>query len=66
MPTAGFHLEETNRGIRAMGPSPGTVATEIQREIETSGIDPVSRPDRSVHIPADWPTRAFVDVFARR
>ncbi|MCK4711346.1 MAG: SDR family oxidoreductase, partial [Marinosulfonomonas sp.] len=29
-------------GIRAMGLSPGTVATEMQREIKASGINPVS------------------------
>ena len=30
-------------GIRAVGLSPGTVATEMQRVIKTSGVNPVSR-----------------------
>ena len=48
------------RGIRAMGLSPGTVATEMQREIAASGINPVSRIPWEEHIPADWPARALV------
>jgi len=60
MLTASLHLEESNRGIRAMGLSPGTVATQMQREIKTSGINPVSQLDWSVHIPADWPARALL------
>ncbi len=41
-------------GIRVMGLSPGTVATDMQVAIKTSGINPVSQLDPSVHIPADW------------
>ena len=52
--------EYRERGIRAMGLSPGTVATEMQREIRASGINPVSRLDWSEHIPPDWPARALV------
>lgn len=48
------------RGIRAMGLSPGTVATEMQREIAASGINPVSQIPWEDHIPADWPARALV------
>ncbi len=48
------------RGIRAMGLSPGTVATEMQREIKASGINPVSALDWSEHIPPEWPARALV------
>ncbi|MEO9576566.1 MAG: SDR family oxidoreductase [Tateyamaria sp.] len=47
-------------GIRAMGLSPGTVATQMQREIKASGINPVSQLDWSDHIPADWPARALL------
>ncbi len=47
-------------GIRAMGLSPGTVATEMQREIKASGINPVSQLDWSDHIPAEWPAQALV------
>ncbi|WP_369932366.1 SDR family oxidoreductase [Rhodovulum sp. 12E13] len=48
------------RGIRAMGLSPGTVATDMQREIRASGINPVSQLDWSEHIPPDWPAKALV------
>ncbi|NBB83084.1 MAG: SDR family NAD(P)-dependent oxidoreductase [Alphaproteobacteria bacterium] len=47
-------------GIRAMGLSPGTVATDMQREIKASGINRVSRLDWSDHIPPDWPAKALV------
>ena len=52
--------ENRSDGIRAMGLSPGTVATEMQREIKTSGINPVSQLDWSDHIPPDWPAKALV------
>ncbi|WP_147109551.1 SDR family oxidoreductase [Tateyamaria sp. syn59] len=47
-------------GIRAMGLAPGTVATQMQREIKASGINPVSQLDWSEHIPADWPAKALL------
>ncbi len=47
-------------GIRAIGLSPGTVATQMQVEIKASGINPVSQLDWDVHIPADWPARALL------
>lgn len=47
-------------GIRVMGLSPGTVATDMQREIRSSGINPVSTLDWSDHIPADWPAKALL------
>ena len=47
-------------GIRAMGLSPGTVATEMQREIKASGINPVSQLEWSDHIPPDWPAQALL------
>ena len=52
--------EERENGIRAMGLSPGTVATDMQVEIKASGINPVSQLDPSVHIPADWPAKCLV------
>jgi NAD(P)-dependent dehydrogenase (short-subunit alcohol dehydrogenase family) len=55
-----LHKEARGAGIRAMGLSPGTVATEMQREIKTSGINPVSRLDWSEHIPPEWPARALM------
>ncbi|MEP2029612.1 MAG: SDR family oxidoreductase [Paracoccaceae bacterium] len=52
--------EAADNGIRAIGLSPGTVATEMQREIKASGINPVSKLDWEDHIPADWPARALL------
>ena len=52
--------EERANGIRAMGLSPGTVATQMQKEIKASGINPVSQLDWSDHIPADWPAKALL------
>ena len=60
MLTSCLHKEEHQNGIRAMGLSPGTVATQMQREIKASGINPVSQLDWEVHIPADWPARALL------
>ncbi|MGF1552649.1 MAG: SDR family NAD(P)-dependent oxidoreductase [Paracoccaceae bacterium] len=47
-------------GIRAIGLSPGTVATEMQRVIKASGVGPVSQLDWSDHIPPEWPARAIL------
>jgi NAD(P)-dependent dehydrogenase (short-subunit alcohol dehydrogenase family) len=60
MLTMCLHKEMGDKGIRAMGLSPGTVATQMQREIKASGINPVSQLDWSVHIPADWPAKALL------
>lgn len=54
------HKEYADHGIRVMGLSPGTVATEMQVKIKASGINPVSQLDPSVHIPADWPAKALL------
>ncbi len=53
------HKEFGEQGIRVVGLSPGTVATEMQVQIKASGINPVSQLDPSVHIPADWPAKAI-------
>src|SRR3546814_19142162 len=50
--------EYRDRGIHVVGLSPGTVATDMQRAIKASGINPVSRMDFSQHIPTEWPARA--------
>ncbi|MCI5109056.1 MAG: SDR family oxidoreductase [Marivita sp.] len=60
MLTRSLHKEMGDKGIRAMGLSPGTVATQMQREIKASGINPVSQLDWSDHIPADWPAKALL------
>lgn len=49
-----LHKEFADKGIRTLGLSPGTVATEMQVQIKASGINPVSQLDPSVHIPAQW------------
>lgn len=60
MLTQALHKEEAANGIRAIGLSPGTVATEMQREIKASGVNPVSQLDWSDHIPPDWPARCLL------
>lgn len=60
MLTRAAHLEEAAHGLRIIGLSPGTVATEMQVKIKASGINPVSLLDWSDHIPPDWPARALL------
>lgn len=52
--------EFRDSGIRALVLSPGTVATDMQRIISTSGVNPVSQLKWSDHIPPDWPARALM------
>ena len=52
--------EYRQQGIRAVGLSPGTVATDMQVAIKASGINPVSQLDPSVHIPAEWVAKAVL------
>jgi NAD(P)-dependent dehydrogenase (short-subunit alcohol dehydrogenase family) len=52
--------ENRHQGIRAMGLSPGTVATQMQRDIKASGINPVSQLDWSDHITPVWPAKVLV------
>lgn len=52
--------ENRERGIRVLGLSPGTVATQMQREIKASGINPVSQLDWSDHIPPEWPAETLL------
>jgi NAD(P)-dependent dehydrogenase (short-subunit alcohol dehydrogenase family) len=60
MLTQAAHLEEGGHGIRVLGLSPGTVATEMQVKIKASGINPVSQLAWEDHIPPEWPARALV------
>ena len=55
-------IDKENRadGIRAIGLSPGTVATQMQREIKSSGINPVSKLDWNDHIPPEWPAKCLL------
>jgi len=51
--------EYRDRGIRVVGLSPGTVATDMMVVVKASGINPVSQLEPSAHIPPDWPARAI-------
>ena len=51
--------EFRDQGVRVIGLSPGTVATQMQHEIKASGINPVSQMDFSVHIPPEWVAQAM-------
>ena len=50
--------EYREQGVRVVGLSPGTVATDMQVAIKASGINRVSQLDPSVHIPPQWAARA--------
>lgn len=54
------HKEGAAQGVRAIGLSPGTVATQMQREIKASGVNPVSQLAWEDHIPADWPAKCLL------
>lgn len=60
MLTRMLEKEYGSSGIRAMGLSPGTVATQMQKEIKATGINPVSQLDWSDHIPPEWPAEALL------
>lgn len=59
MLTRAADKENRDHGIRVMGLSPGTVATDMQHQIKVSGMNPVAQLDWSDHIPPDWPARAL-------
>lgn len=52
--------ENRDKGIRALSLSPGTVATQMQKEIKASGINRISQLDWSDHIPPEWVARALL------
>ncbi len=60
MLTACADREARSAGLRIMGLSPGTVATDMQRTIKQSGVGPVAQLDWSEHIPPEWPARALL------
>ena len=60
MLTRAADLENRDKGIRVLGLSPGTVATEMQRVIKASGINRISALDWSDHIPPEWPAQALL------
>lgn len=60
MLTRAADLENRDKGVRILGLSPGTVATQMQRDIKASGINRVADLDWSDHIPPEWPAQALV------
>jgi NADP-dependent 3-hydroxy acid dehydrogenase YdfG len=60
MLTRAAHHEVKASALRIMGLSPGTVATQMQREIKSSGVNPVAQLDWSDHIPPDWVARCLL------
>ncbi|MEO0774662.1 MAG: SDR family oxidoreductase [Pseudomonadota bacterium] len=60
MLTRAADKENRDAGIRVLGLSPGTVATQMQRDIKSSGMNPVAALDWDDHIPPDWPARALL------
>ncbi|MGB2201109.1 MAG: SDR family oxidoreductase [Pseudooceanicola atlanticus] len=60
MLTRAAHLEAADKGMRIMGLSPGTVATQMQRDIKASGVNPVSELNWEDHVPPEWPARALL------
>ncbi len=52
--------ENRDHGIRVIGLSPGTVATQMQREIKASGLNPVSELAWEDHIPPEWPAKTLL------
>ncbi|MEM9210188.1 MAG: SDR family oxidoreductase [Pseudomonadota bacterium] len=55
-----LHKEEGENGIRSLVNSPGTVATNMQGAIRTSGINPVSQIPWENHIPPEWVAKTLV------
>ena len=53
-------LEARDKGLRVMGLSPGTVATQMQRDIKASGMNAVSKLAWTDHIPPEWPAQTLV------
>lgn len=60
MLTRSLDMEERANGIRAMGLSPGTVATDMQRVIRKTGIGRVGQLEWSDHIPPEWVAQALL------
>ncbi len=54
------------RGLRVLGLSPGTVATQMQRQIRASGINPVSQLDPAAHIAPDLVAQAIAGLLEAR
>ncbi|MEM9715614.1 MAG: SDR family oxidoreductase [Pseudomonadota bacterium] len=55
-----LHKEEAENNIRSLINSPGTVATDMQGAIRTSGINPVSQIPWENHVPPEWIGKTLV------
>lgn len=58
MLTESAHLELSKSGISVISLSPGTVATDMQRSIRDSGINPISQLNWDDHIGTKWVGKA--------
>lgn len=57
-----IHTEAHANGVTSINLSPGTVATQMQKEIAASGINRVSKIAWDDHIPPEWVGRAITWV----
>ena len=57
------HKEVSEHGVRVVGLSPGTVATDMMRKIRDSKINVVSNLDWSRHIPPEWAGEGVAFLF---
>jgi NAD(P)-dependent dehydrogenase (short-subunit alcohol dehydrogenase family) len=53
------HHEYANSGVRVIGLSPGTVATDMQHQIKAAGYSAVAKMDFADHIPPEWVGKAI-------
>lgn len=56
--TRSVMAEFGDAGVTAVGLSPGTVATGMQKSIAASGLNPVSETPWGAHIPPEWVAKA--------
>jgi len=56
------HKEGAQLGVRVVGLSPGTVATQMQEHIRDSGINPISQLPWEVHISSEWVAKAIAHL----
>ena len=57
--TRSVMAEWGDKGVTAVGLSPGTVATNMQKSIAQSGLNPVSQTPWEAHIPPQWVAKAI-------
>lgn len=57
--TETLHQELEGTRVYVVGLSPGTVATDMMRQIKDANINAVSQLDWSAHIPPEWPAEAI-------